>query len=430
MSVLAVTIGTLGALFGVSHVVGREVKDRREGFNATIAGDANLAPEMPKPSTDPALLQQIPQTQTGNTMSSLPSYRQTDEVLFRGNDPFMPGSEQPYLRTKQKQYLAPKQEREMLPISTTGNVRQTTKRVSNQKILDRNPVPTKQGPAGVGYATGVQKPGKIWEYEAIAMGKDGVKNTSTFTPHTIKHNDAYQNTRGFLNPVYHFAPTLRCAPTFLQPRWFDRQDAKINRPVITQTLESQMLNTPKPDPCQLKHDRTHTEVGVMYKSLSAGTQHNQLTPADLLVDDKEDHVYRARNPGVSRPNTTAMLNPPLMSSQWRRKLESLDPRCLSVPHAPVGSNSHSQPSKLFTVYRKKRQDTKGPTPSVGIATSLSSSLKHPQVLQSTQKSSRKGEPFATAGHKEVTPSYISDKWMKPIPEQRVTDAKGNRPNNI
>ena len=434
MATFAATLGTLGALWTVSQLVDRETKLRRESFTTakkTLETDNPLASVLPKPSTDTAELQKIPKTTAaGNgAVDVLPSYRASDEFLFQGNDPIFPGGERQYYRTKQPQLWMAKQEHEQLPFSTIGNVKQTSSVLANQTILDRNPLTRKNGVIGVGSATGVETPGRIWEIEAVNMGRDDVKNTAMFTPNVKRKNDSFMNTRAFIKPAYDFAPILRKAPTFLAPRWFDKDDSKINRSQKTSADGPSFVFSKQNMECMTKHDRTSTDVGVMYKALPTKTAKVVGSSAvELLVDDKEDHVLPGRNPGVTATTSKPRFPDPVTASNTRRKLDTINNRSMCVPHVPKGT--YAQPnsaSQLFTVLRKKRTDLKGPVPNVG-NTTLTTPQGHPAIINPSRKSTKSTQQLATANPHQTAPPYIGDKHTKPF-AKGVSDTQGNRDKN-
>lgn len=427
MATFAATIGTLGALWGVSHLVDRETKQRHEAFSAkreqmyqqqstnkTIVSDGTLVAERPVPSADRWALHQVPPTQTGNKMSRLPASRQTDEVLFRARDATnsMPSRTINYYRTKQKQFWAPKQEREGAPSATVGNVKQTTPLMTNQSILDRNTV-SKGGPAGIGSSTGVQIPGRIWEIEAIGMERDKVKQTKMWMPPA---DSTFVNTRSFITPAFNFTPHVGNAPTFLEPRFFDRQDNKINRPTKTCPESAISALGVQVRACEPKRDRTYTkETGVVYKQLVCSTSKGHHSAVELFTDDKEDHVLNGRNPGATRTPQIPRLQAATEQSLHRRKLEQLSNRGLSVPHVPKGTYAQANAaSKLFTVYRKKREDLQGPKPAIGRSSAVSQPAARPGNVKAAHKSTKAGEqqPYATANPKYTAPDNIADSWTK------------------
>ena len=451
------TLGTLGALWGVSQLIDQDTRKRTEALNSSTDTDTttatttttttstetppddsvvNIPPSQTlfsdhtflqpsRPSTDVSFLRQTPASniQSALTMNPLQSSRQSDEFLYRGSDPLFPTAQRPYLKTTQKLVYLPRQEREQLPVTTIGNVKQTTPRIPNASVLARAPLTKKSGPVGIGSATGVEHGGRVWQIEAIEMEKDNVKKNAMFAPQV---DSTYLNTRAFAKSSQHFAPVLRQAPTFLGPRTFDKADSQINRPVITNPVTKGYTKVGL-SACEPRRDRLHTEVGVMYPTMPCRTAKGTSKVRDLnMTAEKEDvRLFPARNPGVSKTVQTQQLHLPKQQSSTRRKLESLDHKCLSVPHVPKGT--YKQPnaaSTLFTVNRKKREsDLSGQKPMIGKCFNYPG-LK-PQNVQVLTKSTKQCERATTANPKYNPPPNYEDKWLKPRPKG-VTDVKPHR----
>lgn len=431
-------LGTMGALWGVSQLVNRDTAQRaysKELYYGkaplaakTVVSDSTLAAERPMPSTDTDELFRMPTSTEGNPMDLIESTKRSDDFLFRGNDPVFPSAYKPQYRTNQKKFYLPKQEREMLPdMAVMGNARQTTPLVANKQVLDRNPIPKQKSGAMdvVGSATGVNAPDIAWDIQNIYQERNKVQNSKLFTP----YRDACMPIRQvFAKPNYHFAPVLRNAPTFLEPRRFDRHDSKINRPTINYKDEVRSSGRAGLDQDAIapSRDREYTQTGVMYRRYPCRTAIGVQKPQDMLIADKPDSVMAARNPGPTRTDDQGRFYNPASATGWRRKLEDFTHRCLSVPHVPFGQ--YAQPngaSKLFSTYRKKRDDTVAPKPMVG-KKSMADALAHPQVHTTTRKSTRQlNEPTTMATQRYTAPANYSDRWLKPA-AKGVSDLKGNR----
>lgn len=432
---------TLGALWGISHLVDRETKQRHEAFSVvrnrvaresmnkpagnTIVNGMPLAAERPVASRERDELMAVPKTKENPPLQLIESRRKSDEATYKGDDPVqvMPHGESNYYRTKQKQFYLPNQERENLRVTTIGNVKQTSPYLSNKALLGRNAQPS-VGPLGIGSATGVNPAGKAWQIENIDRERNKVKQTGYFMPIKRKNDGgSYEMRLPFAKPQYHFAPNLARAPTFLQPHKFDVQDCKVNRPTLSTWDMRPGMHATRSEGCQPKHDRTYTETGVMYKSLPCKMMKGFHGPVNLMTDEKEDHVFSARNPGITKTPEVPQLHAPKVFTHWRRKLESLSQKGMSVPHVPHGL--YPQPnaaSKLFSVYRKKRDDFRT-RPIIGNST-LSNATQYPKMLDTPHRSVRKQESFAVANPRYNAPANISDLWKKPH-SKGVADVSSN-----
>lgn len=401
----AATLGV--ALFGVSALVDRETKRRAEGMYSG------------RNTTDRAALTQVEPTKEGNTRPVMRSKRESDTVLERKFDGFLPsGGHSNYQVQKRKTIFIPKQEREMLPISGLGNVKQTAPLLSNLAVLDRNPqTAMRKGPVGVGSATGVNDPNSIWAIDSInELEKDKVHNTGRWlTP----YDTTMPITRAFEQPQFHWPQTLRRAPTFLEPRKFDQNDCVLTRPVKSLPGVSQACRPPSNHACDPKRDKTNmTDKGVMYPPrMDKGFA----SAVELLVDDKEDHVLGGRNPGVTRTPDHGSFVRGSVFSQWRRKLDDLNNRCFSVPGEKYGVQSH--PSRLFSVYRRK-QDTVGARAMVG-ASVAGKSYEHPRVHEASTRSSKQPDLYSVANVRERLPGNWHDRYTKPG-SRHVHDLQSNR----